>query len=97
MNQQTLPLHTAEHAATEAQLLDECRDLEAKLYGKRIELALHAGLRDDARYWKEAMEKVVRDRRDAALGAAEAACGCFFVAAGRMDAGEIQKGATAHG
>lgn len=95
MNQQTLPLHTAEHAAKEARLLDECRAAEAVLYGKRLELAMHAGLRDDARYWKEAMEKVVKDRRDAALGAAEAACGCFFEAAGRVDAGEIHKGATA--
>lgn len=93
----SLPRHTAEHRATEARLLDECQAAEAVLYGKRLELAMHAGLRDDATYWKEAMEKVVKDRRDAALGAAEAACGCFFVAAGRMDAAAIQKGATAHG
>lgn len=90
-----LPLHTAEHAATEARLLDECRDLEAQLYGKRLELAMHAGLRDDARYWKEAMEKVIRDRRDAALGAAEAACGCFFEAAGKLDSQELRAGAPA--
>lgn len=95
MNQQPLPLHTAAHAATEARLLDECRAAEAILYGKRMELALHAGLRDDARYWKESMEKVIRDRRDAALGAAERAGQDFFVAAGRMDAAELLE--TVHG
>lgn len=87
-----LPLHTAAHAATEARLLDECRDLEAQLYGKRIELAMHNGLRDDAQHWRQAMEKVIRDRRDAALGAAERAGQDFFVAAGRMDAAEIRQG-----
>jgi hypothetical protein len=96
MNQQTLPLHTAAHAATEARLLDKVRELQAQLYGARIELAMHAGLRDDAQYWKEAMEKVVNDRRDAALGAAEARSGCFFVAAGRMDAAELRQ-EPAHG
>ncbi len=90
-SQQTLPLHTAEHAATEARFLDECRAAEAALYGKRIELAMHAGLRDDAVYWKDAMEKVVRDRRDAALGAAEARGECFLMAAGRMDAAELRE------
>lgn len=89
MNQQTLPLHTAEHMAKEAALLDDCRELEAKLFGKRIELALHAGLRDDAQYWRQAMEKVVKERRDAALGAAERAGQDFFEAAGRMDAKEL--------
>lgn len=95
MNQQTLPFHTAEHMAKEARLLDECRAAEAVLFGKRIELAMHNGLRDDAQYWKEAMEKVVRDRRDAALGAAEARGECFLMAAGRMDAAEIHQGAPA--
>lgn len=89
-----LPLHTAEHMAKEAALLDECRAAEAILYGKRIELALHAGLRDDAVYWKDAMKKVIRDRRDAAMGAAEARGECFLMAAGRMDAAEIQKGSA---
>lgn len=91
MNPQVpLPLHTAEHMAKEAALLDECRAAEAVLFGKRIELAMHAGLRDDAVYWRRAMEKVVKDRREAALGAAEARSGCFFVAAGRMDARELK-------
>ena len=91
-----IPLHTAEHAAKEAQLLDKVRELQAKLYGARIELAMHNGLRDDAQHWKEAMEKVIRDRREAALGAAEAACGCFFEAAGRVDAAELRQ-EPAHG
>lgn len=81
-----LPLHTAAHAAKEAKFLDECRALEAALYGKRIELALHNGCRDDAQYWRERMEKVVKDRRDAALGTAEAKGDCYFVAAGKIDA-----------
>jgi hypothetical protein len=91
-----LPLHTAAHIAREAKLLDECRELEAQLYGKRIELALHSGCRDDATYWRERMEKVVKDRRDAALGIAEAKGECFFVAAGQHDAQQIRQGSAAH-
>lgn len=91
-----LPKHTAEHAAKEALLLDKVRELQAKLYGARIELAMHNGLRDDAMHWRQAMEKVVKDRRDAALGAAEARGECFLMAAGRMDAAEIQKGSVTH-
>lgn len=89
-----LPKHTAEHAAKEAQLLDKVRELQAQLYGARIELAMHNGLRDDAQHWRQAMEKVVRDRREAAMGAAEAACGCFFEAAGKLDRLEIQEGSA---
>lgn len=91
-----LPLHTAEHRATEARLLDKVRELQAQLYGARIELAMHNGCREDAQHWRQAMEKVVRDRRDAALGLAEAKDGCFFVAAGKLDRREIEQGAISH-
>lgn len=85
MNTTELPAHTRAHADKEAMLLDQCRELEAKLYGKRIELSLHAGLREDADYWRVAMEKVVKDRREAALAAAERRGEDFFTAAGAID------------
>lgn len=85
MNHDQLPNHTRQHADKEAMLLDQCRAAEAALYGKRIELAMHAGLRDDADHWRKAMEHVIALRRFAALGEAEKRGECFFTAAGAYD------------
>jgi hypothetical protein len=76
---------TPQRASTEAKLLDECLELEARLYGKRLELAMAAGSRENAVFWRECMEKAVRARRDLALGHAESRGEDFFVAAGDFD------------
>lgn len=91
-----LPAHSQDHADREAKLLDECRALEAQLYGKRIELAMHNGCRDDANYWRERMEQVIKGRRYSAIGAAERAGQDFFVAAGQHDA-QAMRQEPAHG
>jgi hypothetical protein len=90
MNHDQLPAHSRAHAEKEAQLLDQCRAAEAVLYGKRIEIAMHAGLREDADFWRESMEKVVRERRSAALGAAEQRGEDFFTAAAAHDAASLR-------
>ena len=75
-----MPAPTPEHRAQEARLLDQCRAAEAVLYGRRIELCMHTGLRDQAHDWRRAMEKVIRDRHDAALQAFEEGGMDFFTA-----------------
>ena len=80
-----LPRHSQAHFDREAKLLDECRELQAKLYGKRLELAMHAGLREDAQHWLQCMEMVIRERREAALELSVQRGECFFAAAGAYD------------
>jgi hypothetical protein len=93
--QTALPLHSEAHIGAEAKLLDQCRELESKLYGKRLELAMHNGLRDNAQYWLAAMEKVIKERREAALEISGQRGECFFVAAGRYDGQQIQEALNA--
>lgn len=81
----TMPAPTPEHRAREAHLLDLCREAEALVYGRRVELCIHAGLKDQAHHWRREMEAVVQERRDHALQVAEDAGEDYFVAAGRID------------
>lgn len=69
----------------QAKLLDECLELESKLYGKRLELAMHVGSRENAVHWRECMEKAVKAHRDLALSHAEQSGDDFFMAAGAFD------------
>lgn len=76
----------------ERQLVDEAMALEAQLLGKRLELAYHCGLRDDAVRLRQAMEKVIRDRRDLVLQRAEESGQDYFVAAGMADGQMVTEG-----
>lgn len=69
----------------EQRLRDECLELEARLLGKRLELAMCLGKRDEAVQFRQAMENVIRERRDAAHGVAEAEGMDFFSAAAVAD------------
>lgn len=43
-------------------LVEECRELEIKLYGKRVELAMALGRREDADYWKRELYAAIEAR-----------------------------------
>lgn len=75
----------------QAKLLDECLELESKLYGKRLELAMAAGSRENAVFWRECMEKATKARRDLALIHSEQSGDDFFVAAGAFDGRALAK------
>ena len=62
-----------------AQLIDECRELAAKLAGKELEIAMAVGDRDAAKRHMQEM-----NAQTAARQAAKAS-GCFFVAQGDAD------------
>lgn len=80
----------------QTKLLDQCLELEAKLAGKRLELAMAVGSRENAVYWRECMEKATKARRDLALSHAEHSGDDFFVAAGAFD-GRVVQEVAAHG
>lgn len=46
-------------------LVEEIRELEIKLYGKRMELAFALGQRDDAEHWKRVMYAAIAARNAA--------------------------------
>lgn len=55
-------------------LVEEVRELEIKLYGKRMELAYALGQRDDAEHWQRVMyaaitERIVAKEMEAQAGA----------------------------
>lgn len=89
-----LDKHPAAWRAREHQLVDECLAAQAVLLGKRMELAYHAGLRDDAVALRASMEKVIRERRELALQRAEERGENFFVAAGAYDGRALHSGCT---
>ena len=62
-----------------AQLIDERRDLAAKLAGKDIEIAMALGDRDAAIRARKEMEAQTVARK------AARAAGCFFVERGEVD------------
>lgn len=66
-----------------AQLIDERRDLAAKLAGKDLEIAMAVGDRDAAQRARKEMEAQTVARK------AARAAGCFFVEQGEADAREI--------
>ena len=68
------------------ELHDEVLGLEAQLHGKRMELAAAQGEIDTARQHMNAMYQAIRARRDFRVQCAEDAGGCFFDAAGAVDA-----------
>lgn len=43
----------------------EIREIEIQLYGKRMELAMAIGLRDDAEFWKREMYAAITARNAA--------------------------------
>ena len=69
------------------ELQDEIMGLEAQLCGKRLELAMAQGEKDTARQHLHEMHRVIQSRRDFRIQCAEDAGGCFFDAAGAVDAG----------
>ena len=70
-----------------AQLVDEIRDLDAKAAGKRMELAVMLGERDEALRYMREMNAITEARCAAKFTAAEAHGHCHFVTAGEIDGG----------
>lgn len=68
-----------------SQLVDEIRALDAQAAGKRIELAMLLGQRDDALRYLREMTAITEARRAARLAQAEEQGGCYFAAAGEID------------
>ena len=68
------------------ELHDEILGLEAQIAGKRLELAMAQGERDTARQHLHTMHQAIKARRDFRIQCAEDAGGCFFDAAGAVDA-----------
>lgn len=73
------------------QLVDECRALEARLYGKRIELYMLLGQRADAQHWLREMNAVVQARQAATLMHAEEQGEDYFSACGARDAALVRQ------
>jgi hypothetical protein len=69
-----------------AQLIDEIRELDAKAAGKRMQLALMLGERDEARRYMREMNAITEARRAAVHAQAEADGSCYFTAAAHADA-----------
>lgn len=67
------------------QLVDDIRALDAQAAGKRLELAVLLGEREEAQRYMREMNAITEARRAAALSRAEEAGGCYFVAAGQID------------
>lgn len=66
-------------------LIAECRELEIKLYGKRIELSMLVGDRESAQHWKKEMYAVIEARNAAIQVAIEGGQRCFFDGMGEID------------
>ena len=68
-----------------SQLVDEIRALDAQAAGKRFELAMMLGQRDDALRYLREMTAITEARRAAKLAEAEEQGACYFAAAGEID------------
>ena len=68
------------------ELHDEILGLEAQIAGKRLELAMAMGEKDTVRQHMHAMNAASIARREFRIQCAEDAGGCFFDAAGAVDA-----------
>ena len=66
-------------------LVADGRELEIKLYGKRIELSMLVGDRESAQHWKKEMYAVIEARNAAIQVAIEGGQRCFFVCMGEID------------
>lgn len=66
-------------------LIAECRELEIKLYTKRIELSLLVDDRESAQHWKKEMYAVIEARNAAIQAAIEGGQRCFFDGMGEID------------
>jgi deferrochelatase/peroxidase EfeB len=66
-------------------LLDEILDLQAKLSGKQMELAMAKCNRTEAVTHRQAMEAAIKDRRALRIYTGEQGGGCFFVQSGDED------------
>lgn len=77
------------------ELQDQILDLESQIAGKRMELAMAQGERDTARQHQQAMYQAIQRRREFRIGLAEQASGCFFDAAGGVDAAVMNGGERA--
>lgn len=56
-------MQTNTQGPTPAQkLVDECRELEIQLYGKRIELSMALGQRESAQHWQREMYAAINAR-----------------------------------
>lgn len=67
------------------ELQDSILGLEAALHGKRIELAMAIGNRQEAQQHMEAMHKTIRAQRDFRMAVGTEQGGCYFTAAGHRD------------
>lgn len=67
------------------ELQDDILGLEAKLHGKRLEMAMAQGNRSEAQHHQKAMYAATTARRDFRLMVAEQGGGCYFTAAGEAD------------
>jgi hypothetical protein len=68
-----------------AQLVDHIRALDAQAAGKRVELAMLLGQREEAQRYLREMNAITEARRAAKLAEAEERGECFFCAAGAID------------
>lgn len=68
-----------------ARLIDDIRALEAELHGKKIELYMALGDREQAEFHRREMYAVINARVAAAEIEVEEGAGCYFDARGLLD------------
>lgn len=72
------------------ELHDEILGLEAQLHGKRLELAMAKGEREEAQGHLRAMNHAIQERRAFRINCGTDGGGCYFTAAGH--AGQVRGG-----
>lgn len=77
------------------ELHDDILDLESKLHGKRLELAMAQGDRVMAEQHRRDMYLAIQKHREFRINVGTEGDGCYFTAAGAVDADRVQRGAAA--
>lgn len=72
------------------ELQDDILDLESKLHGKRLELAMAQGDRVMAEQHRHAMYAAIQKHREFRINLRTEGDGCYFTAAGSVDADRVQ-------